>query len=126
MFLIHLIADVFQGWCKDGTDGTPDYGALSALYMLMRIICGAGFLMLVIHRHHYILGSYFLGLSHIFLGTFFLMAMPCKKRWMNFVDGLIVLCIGMVLLISIFDNKLIFLVGSVIIAMEGVVICLYI
>ena len=52
------------------------------------------------------------------------MAMPYKNKWMNFVDGLIVLCIGMVLLISIFDSKLIFLVGSVIIAIEGVVICL--
>ena len=50
--ILYLIADVFQGWYKDGTDGTPDYRALSALYMLMRIVCGAGFLMLVIHRHH--------------------------------------------------------------------------
>jgi hypothetical protein len=35
-----------------------------------------------------------------------------------------VLSIGMVLLISIFDNKLVFIVGSIIIAMEIVVICL--
>ena len=122
--ILHLIADVFQGWFKDGTEGTLDYRALSALYMLMRIVCGAGFLFLVVYRHHYILGSYFLGLSHIFLGTFFLTAMPYKKKWMNVVDGLIMLTIGMVLLISIFDNKLVFLVGSVIIAVENTVICL--
>ena len=122
--VLHLIADVFQGWYKDGTEGTQDYRALSALYMLMRIICGAGFLVLAVHRHHYILGSYFIGLSHIYLGTFFLVAMPYKKKWMNFVDGLIVLSVGLVLLISIFDNRLVFLVGSVIITLEVVVISL--
>lgn len=123
--VLHLFADVFQGWYKDGTEGTPDYRALSSLYMLMRIICGASFLLLVVYRHHYILGSYFFGLSHIFLGAFFLASMPYKKKWMNTFDGLIVLSIGMVLLISIFDNKLVFLVGSIIITMEVVVICLY-
>ena len=122
--VLHLIADVFQGWYKDGTEGTPDYRALSSLYMLMRIICGAGFLLLVVYRHHYILGSYFFGLSHIFLGTFLLASMPYKKKWMNIFDGLIVLSIGMVLLISIFDNKLVLLVGCIIIVMVIVVICL--
>ena len=122
--ILHLIADVFQGWYKDGTEGTPDYRALSALYMLLRIIYGAGFLVLIVYRHHYILGSYLLGLSHVFLGTFFLIAMPYKKKWMNFIDGVIVLSIGMVLLISLFDKKLVFVVGSVIIATEVVLICL--
>ena len=121
--ILHLIADVFQGWYKDGTEGTPDYRALSALYMILRIICGAGFLVLVVYRHHYTLGSYLLGLSHIFLGAFFLIAMPYKKKWMNFVDGLIVLSIGMVLLVSLFDNRLVFIVGTVIIVIEVVVIC---
>lgn len=77
----------------DGTEGTPDYRAFCTLYMLMRIVCGA---VQVVYRHHCILGSYFFGLSHIFLGTFFLIAMLYRNE---FVDGLIVLSIGMLLLI---------------------------
>ena len=29
--------DTFQGWCKDGTEGTYDYRPLSALYMILRV-----------------------------------------------------------------------------------------
>ena len=122
--VVHLIADVFQGWYKDGTEDTRDYRALSALYMLLRIICGAVFLLLVRYRHHSVLGSYFLGMSHFLLGTFFLIARPYKKQWMNFIDGLIVLSIGMILLISIFDNRMVFLIGIIIVGVEIVVICL--
>ena len=120
--ILHLVADVFQGWYKDGTEGSLDYRALSALYMLLRIIYGAGFLILEVYRHHYILGSYLVGTSHTFMGACLLIAQPYKKRWMNIIDGLTVLFIGMILLISLFDNKLIFLIGIVFIAVQVVVI----
>ena len=35
--IFHMITDTFQGWYKDGTEGTYDYRPLSALYMLLRI-----------------------------------------------------------------------------------------
>ena len=35
--ILPMIVDTFQGWYKDGTEGTYDYRTLSALYMLLRI-----------------------------------------------------------------------------------------
>ena len=32
------IMDIFQGWYKDGTEGTYDYRPLSPLYMLLRLV----------------------------------------------------------------------------------------
>ena len=49
--VLHLTADVFQGWYKDGTEGTPDYRALSALYMLLRIGFGGMFILMIVYRH---------------------------------------------------------------------------
>ena len=45
--VLHLIADVFQGWYKDGTEGMPDCRALCALYMLLRIAFGGLFVLMV-------------------------------------------------------------------------------
>ena len=35
--ILHHIKDIFQGWFKDGTEGTRDYRSLSALYLLFRV-----------------------------------------------------------------------------------------
>ena len=39
--------DLFQGWFKDGTQGTRDYRSLSVLYMLT----GVGFVFMVLALH---------------------------------------------------------------------------
>jgi hypothetical protein len=36
--ILHLVMDVFQGWYKDGTEGTYDYRPLSAMYMILKMI----------------------------------------------------------------------------------------
>ena len=46
--ILHMIMDIFQGWYKDGTEGTHDYRPLSALYMVIRLVfCSTCFVMLV-------------------------------------------------------------------------------
>ena len=98
--ILHLIADVFQGWFKDGTGGTRDYRVLSSLYLLLRVaLCGT-FLIINAFRTWYYHTWYAYGACHIFLGTFFLIAKPYKKNWMNYIDGLIMDLIGVIPLVT--------------------------
>ena len=96
--ILHMIMDTFQGWYKDGTEGTYDYRPLSALYMLLRIGLVGEFLTLI---HLNLEGSgglkwFVTGSLHLFLGSFFLMVKPYKKQWMNVADGLILKLIGFI------------------------------
>ena len=86
-----MIMDTFQGWYKDGTEGTYDYRPLPALYMLLRIGLVGEFLT-VVHISLQDGGEMkwiVTGLLHVLLGNLFLIAKPYKKQWMNIVDGLI-------------------------------------
>ena len=91
--ILHIIMDTFQGWYKDGTEGTHDYRPLSALYMLMRIRLVGVFLTLN-SGYHSSLKWFITGAFHILLGSFFLITKPYKKQYMNIADGLILTCIG--------------------------------
>ena len=95
--ILHMIMDIFQGWYKDGTEGTYDYRPLSALYMLLRVTLVGEYLMIIGLSLH---GSgslkwFVTGMLHVFLGTFFYVAKPYKKQWMNVIDGSIVTSIGL-------------------------------
>ena len=103
--ILHLIADVFQGWFKDGTRGTRDYRAVSSFYLLLRIAV-AGIFFLTFTNYHSTLRWYVIGICHIFLGTFFLIAKPYKKKWMNCADGLTIDIVGFIPLFSLLFLKL--------------------
>ena len=100
--ILYLIADIFQGWYKDGTQGTLDYRPLSSLYFLLRITFCILFVVLLLseYRDHTLIWCV-LGALHVFLGTFFLTAKPYRKNWMNCVDGLILVSVGVTVLINI-------------------------
>ena len=95
--ILHMIMDTFQGWYKDGTEGTYDYRPLSALYMLLRVGLIGEFLAVISQSQQsrgelkWITTMCF----HILLGSFFLIAKPYKKHWMNIVDGLILILFGL-------------------------------
>ena len=102
----------FQGWYKDGTEGTRDYRSVSALYLLMRILSG-GIFVAVIINYGSIANWQIIGISHVFFGTLFLTLQPYKRGWMNHVDGVSLLVVGMLLLIEIFYNQTIFIIRGV-------------
>ena len=116
--ILQVIADIFQGWYKDGTEGTYDYRALSAFYFLLRFAFGGLYIILLYFRYH--AGWYIIGFSHVLFGTFFLMAKPYKKNWMNSFDGGVILYLGVLLLLNIYQTKVAFVIGLVI----GVVVLL--
>ena len=94
--ILHMIMDTFQGWYKDGTEGTYDYRPLSALYMLLRVALVGEYLTIIAlsPRSHGDLKWFITGSFHIPLVTCFLISKPYKKQWMNTADGLILLLIG--------------------------------
>ena len=70
---------------------TYDYRLLSALYMFLRVGLVGEYLMIIGLSLH---GSgslkwFMIGLIHVYLGTFFFIAKPYKKQWMNIIDGFI-------------------------------------
>jgi hypothetical protein len=126
--ILNFIMDIFQGWYKDGTEGTRDYRSVSAVYLLLRILSGGIFVAVIINGNNY--GSFSnsvwqtSGISHVFLGTFFLTLQPYKRSWMNHVDGVSLLVVGVFLLIETFNNRSIFIIGSVTGAMAFVFVLL--
>ena len=89
-----IIMDVFQGWYKDGTNDTRDYRALSALYMILRLIYASECILVFIYSYDTLYNTLVLSVPsvfHISLGCFYLVVKPYKKNWMNTVDGLVLI-----------------------------------
>ena len=74
---VYLVMDVFQGWYKDGTEGTYDYRPLSALYMILRIVLFFAFRGLLMFRNYDIfLFKVVVGLLYALLWVMFFMLKP--------------------------------------------------
>ena len=115
--ILHHIMDIFQGWYKDGTEGTRDYRSLSALYILIRIGLGCEFVIILLKEdkdNRFLWQWVSFGSLHIFFGMFYFTLKPYRKIWMNKADGLILTIIGVLLLLEIFDNKPVYILGAVI------------
>ena len=99
--ILHHVMDVFQGWYKDGTEGTRDFRCFSALYLFLRV----GFSCLLVtvlmapatDRYHYILLVF--GVVHVFLGVTVLIIKPHRKSWMSNADGIIFTLLGSIFLL---------------------------
>ena len=102
--ILHMIMDTFQGWYKDGTEGTYDYRSLSALYMILRIgLLGECLTVIAVSPQTRVTSKWYItGYLHILLGNFFLITKPYKKQWMNKVDGLILIAIGLLCSMDLF------------------------
>ena len=105
--ILHHVMDIFQGWYKDGTEGTRDYRPLSALHLLLRI----GFCIVLTAMDSTNVTSttpremLVLGIIHLLLGSLFLIVKPYWKMWMNHTDGLIFTTIGVLLFLVIINTK---------------------
>ena len=112
--ILHLVMDIFQGWYKDGTDGTRDYRYFSALYLLLRIGLGCEFVVMIVrdYKDDRLLWEWTaLGILHVLLGTSMFVLKPYKKVWMSHADGLIFTVIGVLLLMEIYNKKVIYIIG---------------
>ena len=110
--ILHLVMDIFQGWYKNGTEGTYDYRPFSALYMIMRIVLSCAYLKLLVFNYvEYPLFDVSVGLLYVFLGMMFHAFKPYKVNWMNHTDGAICLLMAFLLLTYILKIKIIYYIG---------------
>ena len=124
--VLHLIMDIFQGWYKDGTEGTLDYRCFSSLFMGMRLLfacCISIFLVSSNYTDRSIQHLFIvLGLLHVLLGVVFLTLKPYKIKWMNFTDGALLTVIGVIALTYYVGSKIIYF--SVIIFVSLLFLCI--
>ena len=99
-----MIMDIFQGWYKDGTEGTYDYRPLSALYMVIRLVFGSTcFVMLV--PNEFRLFVFVTGVLKVLLGVMFLTVKPYKMKWMSHTDGIFLILLGFFLLTYLLNSR---------------------
>ena len=115
--ILHHIMDIFQGWYKDGTEGTRDYRSLSALYLLFRVALSCELVFHVL-KENYDHGGFpyqwvILGILNIFLGMMYFILQPYKQNWMSRFDGWILTLIGSLLLLEVTNNKSVYILGGV-------------
>ncbi len=92
--MLHIFMDTFQGWYKDGTEGTWDYRWVSTLYLLFRLaflgLCSA----VTVSKNTSQLFWVFPGIIFILTAMFFTIAQPYKVKWMNNMDGIVMALLG--------------------------------
>jgi hypothetical protein len=122
--ILHLVMDIFQGWFKDRTENHVDYRSFSALYLLLRILfdlVGIAIVLNIFNWYHW----WLIGLFHVLLGALFLTVKPYKKNWMNHADGLFLLTLGALMITEDSNEKLSYILGSVIITLVTGSLLLY-
>ena len=127
MHILQHVMDIFQGWYKDGTEGSRDYRPLSALNLLFRIGFSCDFTILILRvRKIVIIREWvLLGTLQIFLGMFYLVVKPYRVAWMCHVDGVILLLIGILFFWQNWNSTSIYILGAVISAVVVFSVCLY-
>ena len=103
--VLHHIMDVFQGWFKDGTEGTVDYKFLSAFFLILQIAHGGKSIVitLLVDKKERMLIRTILGIVQVSMGVLFFVLKPYKKVWMTNVDGIIFTLAGCYILIGNFQ-----------------------
>ena len=120
--------DVFQGWYKDGTEGTYDYRFLSAFFLVLRIAHGGKtfVISLVDNKEKRILIQVlFVGVLQILMGLLYFILKPFKVNWMSKVDGIIFTLAGCYVLIETLNNKWLFIFTTIVIILIVVFIFIY-
>lgn len=96
--IVNNIMDIFQGWYKNGTEGTRDYRFVSGLYFFLRIFLSCELIVLLLKdngSHSVWLWKVLIpGVIHFMLGVFFFAAKPYRRLYMNHADGLIFTLFG--------------------------------
>ena len=80
--VLHHVTDIFQGWYKDGTEGTSDYRFLSAFFLVLRIAQGGKIVTISLldsKKKCMVVQVVFVGVLQILIGVLFFVLKPCKK-----------------------------------------------
>ena len=120
--ILQQVMDTFQGWYKDGTEGTKDYRFFSAFFLVVRIAHGGKIITLALldnKKEHMLIQDMLVRIFQISMGILFFTLKPYKKIWMSNVDGIIFTLVGCYILIEPLNNKIIYV--SVVIIMTLII-----
>ena len=98
---LHTFMEAFQGQHKDGTNGSKDFRAVSALYLLFRIAA----LLIYSGDHRYGTHAYAcLATAVVFVSTslFFAIIKPYKVNYFNAIDSIILAMLGLLSMVCQF------------------------
>ena len=109
--VLSQIMDIFQGWYKDGSNGTRDYRIVASLYFLLRIGLWYVFIITFLtdfnKRAIETISFIGIGLTSVIFGVLLYVAKPYKITWMNHADGMTFTIAGVILiLLPSADNKI--------------------
>ena len=95
---VHMFVDTYQGCLKDGTNGTRDYRAVSAIYLILRFILLSLYTqsteILLSGLTLIIFGIIFMLLT-VLLGTF----KPYKANYMTYTESFLLFLYGVILML---------------------------
>ena len=98
-YALHIFVETFQGWYKDGTNGTRDFRTVSVLYLVLRIALAVSIVVvadIAVPSGPYTSFVWFLpGIVFIGLAMFFSLVRPYKVDYMNVLDSLILALLGL-------------------------------
>ena len=80
---LDAFVDAFQGYYKDGTNGTPDWRCFSGLYLIFRIMAIGTH---VLPQTHY--AVVYRVMCYSSASLFFGLLQPYKKKWINYIDSI--------------------------------------
>ena len=127
---LQFVVDTFQGWFKDGTNGTRDYRSVSALYFFLRIALASMITATPIVKLQYYEYQNLLfvipGFMFMIAGHFLLIIRPYKKNWMNISDGLLINLLGLLSLNFAAYFKYTFVISAVLATVPTFVYITYI
>ena len=96
---VHMFVDTYQGCFKDGTNGTRDYRALSALYLVLRFVLLS---LYVQHREIYNNGLILIIFGVLFMLLSLLLALlrPYKADYMTCCEAALLFLLGSATLLT--------------------------
>ena len=96
---LDAFVDAFQGYYKDGTNGTPDWRCFSGLYLLFRIMAIGTH---VLSHTHY--AAVYRLVCYSSASLFFGLLQPYKERWINYWDSIAFMLLSVGESVAIYDS----------------------
>ena len=91
--------DAFQGYYKDGTNGTPDWRYISGLYLIFRILVVGEYALPTHYKRVYRFTCY--SSASLFFG----LLRPYKESWINYWDSIGTMLLSLAEFVTLFDHR---------------------
>ena len=95
---LDAFVDAFQGYYKNGTNGTLDWRYFSGLYLIFRILVIGTYVLPAKY------GPVYRGACYSFASCFFGLLQPYKERWINYWDSIVFSLFSFGEFVAIYDE----------------------